>query len=92
MKRPRYIDWFVEENGIRIKENIPLKCYKVDYKDDEDILDEWALHIRRNYIDDEELKEDADLNGMSIEQYLYEYIIPQQADHLGPTARSADIA
>lgn len=92
MKRPRYIDWFVEETGIRIKENIPLKCYKVDYKDDEDILDEWALHIRRNYIEDDELKEDADLNEMSVDQYLREYIIPQETEHLGPTARSADIA
>ena len=92
MKRPRYIEWFVEETGIRIKENIPLKCYKIDYKGDEAILDEWALHIRRNYIEDDELKEDADLNEMSVDQYLREYIIPQETEHLGPTARSADIA
>ena len=51
MEKPQYIDWIVEETGIVIKDDIPLKCYKIDYKDDESILDDWALHIRRNYID-----------------------------------------
>lgn len=60
MEKPQYIDWIVEETGIVIKDDIPLKCYKIDYKDDESILDDWALHIRRNYIEDTELKEDAD--------------------------------
>ena len=52
MEKPQYIDWIVEETGIVIKDDIPLKCYKIDYKDDESILDNWALHIRRNYIED----------------------------------------
>ena len=51
MEKPQYIDWIVEETGIVIKDDIPLKCYKIDYKDDESILDDWALHIRRNYIE-----------------------------------------
>ena len=63
MEKPQYIDWIVEETGIVIKDDIPLKCYKIDYKDDESILDDWALHIRRNYIEDTELKEDADDNA-----------------------------
>lgn len=45
MEKPQYIDWIVEETGIVIKDDIPLKCYKIDYKDDESILDDWALHI-----------------------------------------------
>ena len=39
MEKPQYIDWIVEETGIVIKDDIPLKCYKIDYKDDESILD-----------------------------------------------------
>lgn len=74
-----------------IKDNIPLKCYKIDYKYDESILDDWALHIRRNYIEDDELKEDADDNRMTVEQYLRNYIIPQKGEELGSTVRSADI-
>ena len=92
MERPSYIDWIVEETGITIKDGIPIKCYKIDYKDDEAIFDEWALHIRRNYIEDEDLLLDAEINGMSIEQYLRERIIPQRDEPLGPTARSGDIA
>lgn len=52
MEKPQYIDWLVEEFGVVIKDLISLKCYKIDYKCDEGILDDWALHIRRNYIDD----------------------------------------
>ena len=49
------------------------------------------MHIRRNYIEDTELKEDADDNAMTIEQYLYDYVIPQKGEELGATVRSADI-
>ena len=38
MEKPQYIDWIVEETGIVIKDDIPLKCYKIDYKGDECIL------------------------------------------------------
>lgn len=91
MEKPQYIDWIVEETGIVIKDDIPLKCYKIDYKDDESILDDWALHIRRNYIEDTELKEDADDNAMTVEQYLHDYVIPQKGEEFGATVRSADI-
>ena len=60
-------------------------------EDDESILDDWALHIRRNYIEDTELKEDADDNAMTVEQYLHDYVIPQKGEELGATVRSADI-
>lgn len=91
MERPRYIDWIVEETGITIKDGIPVKCYKIDYKKDDTVLDEWALHIRRNYIEDADLLSDAEVNGMSVEQYLHDYVIPQRDEHLGPTVRSGDI-
>ena len=91
MEKPRYIDWLVEESGIRIKENVPLKCYKLDYEENDTVLDEWALHIRKNYIEDDMLEEDADSNEMTVEQYLHDYVIPQKNEPLGSTARSADI-
>ena len=52
-----------------IGQKIVLKTLLIDvYKRQ---LDDWALHIRRNYIEDTELKEDADDNAMTIEQYLH---------------------
>lgn len=91
MNKPQYINWLIEENEIKIKNNIPIKCYKINYEENEDILNDWALHIRRNYIEDEELRESASINEMPVEKYLYEYIIPQKHEHLGSAARSADI-
>lgn len=91
MDRPQYINWLIEEDGMVIKENTPIRCYKIDYKADMEILDDWALHIRRNYIDDSDLLDDSSVNGMSVEQYLKEYVIPQKHEDLGPTARAADI-
>ena len=91
MSRPSHMKWFVEEQGIQLKDNTPVNCYFIDYQDDEILLDEWALWIRRNYIDDEQLLEDAEVNKMSVEEYLKKNVIPQKKDLLGPTARSADI-
>lgn len=91
MERPSYIDWLVEETGITIKDGIPIKCYKIDFKDDETVLDEWALHVRRNYIEDEDLLIDAEINGKTVDQYLHDIVIPQKDEVLGPTSRSADI-
>ena len=91
MQRPLYIDWLVEETGKVIKNSIPLTCYKLNYSMDETVLDDWALHIRKNYIDDDQLIDDASENNMPVEQYLKEYVIPQKEDELGPTARSGDI-
>ena len=50
MEQPRYIDWMVEEVGITIKNGIPVKCYKIDYKKDDTVLDDWALHISGNFM------------------------------------------
>lgn len=91
MEIPSYIDWIVEETGITIEEGISIKCFNIDYKEDEAVFENWALHIRRNYIDDEDLLSDAEINEMSVEQYLHDYVIPQKDETLGPTVRSGDI-
>ena len=92
MDRPKYIDWVIEESGICIKDGLPIKCYKINYSQDDSILDDWALHIRRHYVSDEALAEDVDVLGMELEDYLREYIIPQKYETLGATVRSGDIA
>lgn len=91
MDRPQYIDWIIEEAGVLIKDNTPIQCYMIDYKTDSGVIDDWALHIRRNYINDNNLTYDSAANGMTIEQYLKKYVIPQRHEPLGPTARAGDI-
>ena len=92
MDRPKYIDWIIEEIGICIKDDLPIKCYKINYSYDDSILDDWALHIRRHYVSDESLAEDVHVFDMEVEDYLREYVIPQKHETLGATVRSGDIA
>ena len=92
MERPLYINWIVDEEGITFEDGKPLKCYKLSYENDEKVFDDWALHIRKHYIEYDELIEDSTITGLSIEDYLREYIIPQKQDKFGPTARSNDIS
>ncbi len=91
MQKPRYLSWIVEDEGITLNKKTPLNCYKLNYQLNEDVLDDWALHIRRHYESDDDILSDTSLNNMSVEEYLHEYIIPQKEDVLGSTARSSDI-
>lgn len=90
MSAPKYINWFVAESAVTFQDGVPLSCYKLDYKADEAVFDEWALHIRRHYESDSDLKDSLSATGMSAEQYLKTYVIPQRSDPFGPTSRSND--
>lgn len=91
MNRPKYIKWIAEERGVVFEDNKPLDCYALNYTTDEEIFDDWALHIRKHYISDDALSESLSITGLSIEQYLREYVIPQKDDVYGPVSRSNDI-
>lgn len=92
MDRPQYIDWLIEEKDVLINGKHKVQTYRINYTKDPKVLDDFALHIRKNYIKDSELEKGAKVTGMTVEQYLREYVIPQKNEKLGPTARSADIA
>lgn len=92
MNRPQYIDWIVKEDGVVFEDHQSLNCYRLSYAIDGTILDDWALHIRRHYVPDSELEEDAALNNLSVEEYLRQFVIPQKDEPFGPTAQSNDIS
>ena len=92
MERPLYINWLVNEEGVTFEDGVALKCYKLSYETDEAVFDDWALHIRKHYVEDDELTDDSVATGLSIEDYLRKYIVPQKQEELGPTARSNDIS
>lgn len=91
MNSPKYINWIAAEDGVVLEDNTPLTCYTLNYTLDDAVFDDWALHLRKHYIPDSELAESAALNGLSVEQYLREYVIPQKNDDFGPSSRSNDI-
>jgi len=91
MNPPRYITWIAEEEGVVLEDNTPLKCYTLDYVLDDAVFDEWALHLRKHYIPDDELAASLTIHGLSAEQYLREFVIPQKTDDFGPASRSNDM-
>ena len=91
MNPPKYINWIAAEDGVVLEDNTPLSCYALNYTLDDAVFDDWALHLRKHYISDGELDESATVNGLSVEQYLREYVIPQKSDKFGPASRSNDI-
>lgn len=91
MDKPEYLHWIIKEEGIIENNSIPIKCFRIEYNNDSEVLDDWALHIRRHYISDDELKEDCEILEQTPEEYLRSSVIPQKDVHLGPTSRSNTI-
>lgn len=92
MDRPQYINWIVREDGVVFEDQQPLNCYSLSYVIDDAIFDDWALHIRRHYVPDDELEEDAASNKLTVAEHLRQFVIPQKDEPFGPTARSNDIS
>ena len=91
MKKPKYIKWIIEENGVVFEDKVALSCYRLDYSLDYNVFDDWALHLRKHYISDGELQESLELLKLTPEQYLKKYVIPQKGDTYGAVSRSNDI-
>ena len=93
MERPSYLTWLIEEDGVILDNGELIKCYKLDYSDDEEILNAWAIHIRRHYISDDDLKESCDEIEITPEEYLKQNVIPQRnLDNMAGPARSNGIS
>lgn len=92
MEKPSYLTWLVEEKGVILDNGEAIKCYKLDYLNDDEILDAWALHIRRHYISDDDLIESCDELEMTPEEYLRQNVIPQRSENMAGTARSNGIS
>lgn len=88
MDKPTYLTWLIAEENVILNNGEPIVCYRLDYVDDDAILDNWALHIRRHYISDKELADSCEDLEMSAEDYLKQNVIPQKEEPLAGTARS----
>ena len=88
--KPKYVKWIAEEKGIVLEDGYPITCYRLDYSLEDDVYDEWALHLRQHYESDDELRESIIETGLSAEEYLRTYVIPQKTDSFGNAARSSD--
>lgn len=91
--KPQYIGWIIKENGIVFEDKVPLISYRIDYDNTkEDVLDEWADHIRKHYICDETLEKSISSLHLTKKEYLSSYDIPQKCHIKGPSTISAEWA
>lgn len=91
--KPQYINWIIKENGIVFEDNVPLNSYRIDYDNTrEDVLNEWAEHIRKHYISDELLEKSVSSLHLTKKEYLSLYCIPQKCHTRGPSTISTEWA
>ena len=89
MQAPRYVRWLIEETNIQLTDGTHIPCYRLDHTKDEDILNEWALHLRRHYESDESLAESIAETGLPASEYLRDYVLPG-TQNLAAACRSGD--
>ncbi|UXZ21785.1 hypothetical protein KZH41_25455 [Pseudomonas sp. YeP6b] len=78
--------------GLATTEGRKIEVWEFEVPLDEEILDKWALHFRRQYCSDEELPLLMEGTGMTIDQYLNEHVFPHKTKAPGPSIRSGDFA
>ena len=91
MEIPAFIPWIISESRIKLEEDKEVECYFLDYDiSNEETLNAWAKHIRRQYESDTSLDESIIALGLEKEEYLRGLVIPQKEMVKGPMTRSAD--
>lgn len=89
MEAPHYVKWFVEETTVKLVDGTHIPCYRLDHTNDEDVLNEWAIHLRRHYESDASLAESMAELGLSAAEYLRDYVLPG-TQNLAAACRSGD--
>lgn len=86
LKKPSFLNWLVLEDEVEISGAV-TRCYWVEPGMDEDLLNEWAAHIRRHYRQDKELQRSLEGYPGDLSEYLADFVIPNV-----PEIRSGDFA
>lgn len=77
LPKPSFINWMAKEESISLQ-GVDTVCYRLDHVVDVAALDEWAVHLRRHYIRDDELADESSGIGKTPSDYLKEFIIPSK--------------
>jgi hypothetical protein len=88
--RPRYLDWLIEEKEVTTSEGKQVIVYELNPKNDENILDLWAKHLREHYCADSELDILRIGFGLERNEYLRDIKFPDEHTPPGPSVRSGD--
>lgn len=90
--KPEYLKWLMPTD-VKVDTNRRVCCFELKYDSkDENTLNDWAKHIRRHYISDDELTSELAATGMGINNYLSNCILPDKDKRLGAITISGEFA
>ena len=90
--KPLYLSWLKTKEIILDHEH-KVCCFELAYDiNDSDVINDWAMHIRRHYSSDDELDCELEFTGMDRYEYLSKNIIPDKLIRLGSTTISGEFA
>lgn len=81
---PNFVKWLVPE-PCSFRDGTAIECWRLDWKDDPAVLDDWAVHLRRHYIFDDTLKQICDARHEKANSYLSRRVVPSKT-----TTRTGD--
>lgn len=87
LQQPEYLSILRQVAGEVADDSGKVFCYTIDHggEIEEAMLEDWALHLRRHYVRDDELKRYCDGEARDVATVLKEDYIPDR-----PTTRSGD--
>jgi hypothetical protein len=86
----QYLDWLIQEKKVTTSEGKQVIVYELVIKDDEDILNAWAKHLREHYCADSEIDVLRSGFGLEREVYLRKIKFPDAHTRPGPSVRAGD--
>ena len=91
-QKPSHCSWFESTNKtLRTQDGKNVPIINFNHQEDEAILAEWALHLRRHYSSDSDLESNSTSMGMSRSDYLRDIKFPNNTPP-GPSVRSGDFS
>lgn len=88
--KPQYLDWLIQEKPVTTSEGKKIIVYELVIKDDENILNAWAKHLRKHYCADSEIDVLRAGFGLERKEYLKTIKFPDEQIRPGPSVRSGD--
>ncbi|HEY1037734.1 MAG TPA: Hachiman antiphage defense system protein HamA [Candidatus Paceibacterota bacterium] len=90
--QPSHCSWFENAHRtLRTADGKDVPIINFNHQQDEAILTEWALHLRRHYSSDADLEAASTSMGMSRSDYLRDIKFPNNTPP-GPSIRSGDFS
>lgn len=89
---PLFIDYFIQEENIVTAQEKNITVLKIDIKNEDHVLNQWAKHLREHYCTLEELDELREGPNLSRQEFLRDMKFPNPSDRLGAGTMSGDFS